>query len=66
MAAQMVLDKPSCLRAYGAQRMYQEFANKDIILSCVWIKDNMDFLGEIKIQPLKLCSGEWQNQTGCV
>lgn len=53
MAAQMAGDNPGCLQAYGTDRAHQECANKDIILSCAWIKDNMDFLGEMKIQPLE-------------
>lgn len=52
MAAQMAWDNPDCLKTYGKQRMYQEYANKDIILSCVWVKDNMSFLKEMKIQSL--------------
>jgi hypothetical protein len=48
VAAQEALDNLSCLQEYCAQRIYQEFANMAIILSCGWNKDNMYFLGEIK------------------
>lgn len=34
-------------------RMYQECANKNIILGCVWVKDNMGFFGEMKTQSLE-------------